>query len=224
MDFHRLSTQVKMFLGGNQSGKTTAGLADDLIQVVDRDLLPPHLAPFKRWEPPVYCRILTETNAVLATVIIPKMRELLPKAALLNDTWEQSYDKILKILRLGNGSTIQFMTYEQEVSAMGGVTLHRVHYDEEPPKSVRVENRTRLVKYRGDEIFTMTPLHGLSWAYQDLWLRRGHRLRNKEVYINEDQELSIVCVDMDDNPYLGGKAKTQVLRGLSKEEIDARKR
>jgi hypothetical protein len=32
--FHGFSSKVRLFLGGNQSGKTTGGLADDLIQAL----------------------------------------------------------------------------------------------------------------------------------------------------------------------------------------------
>ena len=35
--FHSSHEQIKAFLGGNRSGKTTAGILDDLIQAVDRD-------------------------------------------------------------------------------------------------------------------------------------------------------------------------------------------
>src|SRR5438309_1374599 len=55
--FHESHEPLKCFLGGNRSGKTTAGILDDLIQCVDRDCVPPHLLPYKRWEPPFYCRI-----------------------------------------------------------------------------------------------------------------------------------------------------------------------
>src|SRR2546423_12810673 len=53
--FHGATTPVKAFLGGNRSGKTTAGVLDDLIQAVDPEALPGHLRPFKRWDPPFYC-------------------------------------------------------------------------------------------------------------------------------------------------------------------------
>src|SRR6476620_6304647 len=56
--FHQSHEPLKAFLGGNRSGKTTAGILDDLIQSVDQDCLPESLQPFKKWQPPFYCRIV----------------------------------------------------------------------------------------------------------------------------------------------------------------------
>lgn len=222
MIFHGLHTQIKVFYGGNQSGKTTAGLADDILQACDRNVLPPHLLGLKRWEPPFFCRILAPINTVLEMVIYEKMKELLPVSQLVGNTWEKAFDKQLRILRFKNGSLFHFMTFEQDVGAMGGATLHRVHYDEEPPWSVRKENRIRLVKHYGDEVFTETPLEGLSWSYDQLWQERGEE-QEDGFYLDVDKSLGIVVVDMDENPYLLPEARNMVLQGLSKEERQARK-
>src|ERR1044072_2024672 len=38
--FHGAQTRIKAFLGGNQSGKSTTSIVDDLIQAVDRECVP----------------------------------------------------------------------------------------------------------------------------------------------------------------------------------------
>lgn len=222
LEFHGLHTQMKAFFGGNQSGKTTAGLADDLIQALDEDDLPMHLREYKRWEPPFFCRIFSESVPVLETVIYPKLKELLPSHTLLGGSWTKAYDVQLRILRFKNGSMFQFMTYEQDVGKMGGATLKRIHFDEEPPERIYGENKMRLLKYRGDMIFTMTPLNGLTWSYDLIWQHRGEMI-NKDVYMNEAESLGVITVDMDDNPYLSGVAKVEAMVGLSDEEKAARK-
>src|SRR5436305_373187 len=50
---------IRAFFGGNRSGKTTAAVLDTIIQVIGRDLVPEHLLPYKRWDPPVKVRIVT---------------------------------------------------------------------------------------------------------------------------------------------------------------------
>ena len=96
-----------------------------------------------------------------------------------------------------------------------GAALHRVCYDEEPPgdkgEAIRQECRARLVDFGGDEVFAFTPLLGLSWAYDAIWERR------------HDDDVTVVQVDMDDNPHLDQDAKRDFLARLSKEEADARK-
>src|SRR3954465_2979916 len=50
---------IKMGTAGNQAGKTTIGIVDDLIQLCDRDAIPPWLQQYKFWEPPFRLRVVT---------------------------------------------------------------------------------------------------------------------------------------------------------------------
>src|SRR5438105_4819397 len=56
LKFHKAQTYIKAFMGGNRSGKTTAGIVDDIIQAVDEDDVPEHLRPFKKFQPPFHGR------------------------------------------------------------------------------------------------------------------------------------------------------------------------
>lgn len=215
IDFMATDAPIKAFLGGNRSGKTTVGIVDDLIQACDRKAVPEHLHFAKVWEPPFYCRIITpDFTATMEGVVFQKLREWAPRAQLVGGSWVKAYDKPNRMLRFKNGSWFQFMTYEQDLDKFGGAALHRVHYDEEPPESIRKECLMRLIDYGGQEAFTMTPLMGMSWMYSDIWepwekgtLRDAH----------------VVTVDMDDNPYLDNRTKERVLQGLNREERQARK-
>ncbi len=213
--FHESRQQVKAFLGGNRSGKTTAGILDDLIQAVDEDCLPEHLKPYKRWDPPFHCRIIVpDFTSTLEGVIFQKLREWAPKDQLAGDEFDKAYDKSRRKLNLKNGSSFDFLTFEQDLDKFGGAALHRVHYDEEPPHDIRRESMMRLIDYGGDEVFTMTPLHGMSWMYDHIW---------EPWTKNELPEATLVLVDMDDNPYLDTETKRRALEGLSREERQARK-
>jgi phage terminase large subunit-like protein len=213
--FHESREPLKAFLGGNRSGKTTAGILDDLIQAVDADCLPAHLLPYKKWEPPFYCRIIVpDFTTTLEGVIFQKLREWAPKEQLVGGAFDKAYDKSRKRLDFRNGSWFDFMTFEQDLDKFGGAALHRVHYDEEPPQQIRKESMMRLIDYAGDELFTMTPLHGMSWMFDEIW----------EPHVKETlQEATVVVVDMDDNPYLDEKTKQRALAGLSEQERTARK-
>jgi phage terminase large subunit-like protein len=213
--FHGARTPVKAFLGGNRSGKTTGGILDDLIQAVDGDVLPDELQAFKRWQPPFFARIVTpDFTSTMEGVVFAKLRDWTPKGQLLGSSWDKAYDKQQRILNFKNGSWFQFMTFEQDLDKFGGAALHRVHYDEEPPRLIRQECMFRLIDFDGDELFTMTPLHGMSWMFDEIY----------EPWERGDREgLTIVVVDMDDNPFLNQAAKARVLSGLSREERAARK-
>lgn len=218
--FHGFTAQTKTFFGGNQSGKTWGGLADDVIQAIDRDCLPDHLRQYKKFEPPFECRIMAESFPVLEAVMIPKLQDLLPLDQLVGGGWSTAYDKNLRVLYFQNGSKFYFQTYEQEVRKMGGSTLDRVHFDEEPPLPVFNECRLRVMVKGGDLVFTMTPVFGLSWAFDALWQKRGDQTE-KDVYRAPD--IDVVTVDMADNPALGEEEIRLALAGLSEEEKAARK-
>lgn len=215
VEFHRSDEQLKAFLGGNRSGKTTAGILDDLIQAVDADSLPDHLLPFKKWQPPFFCRIIVpDFTSTLEGVIFQKLREWAPKGQLVGSEFGKAYDKARRRLHLKNGSWFDFLTFEQDLDKFGGAALHRVHYDEEPPAPIRRESTMRLIDYGGDELFTMTPLHGMSWMYDEIW----------EPWTKGTlADATVVLVDMDDNPHLDERTKRKALAGLSLEEREARK-
>lgn len=213
--FHLSHEPLKAFLGGNRSGKTTAGICDDLIQAVDGDCLPEHLMAYKKWQPPFYCRVIVpDFTSTLEGVIFQKLREWSPRDQLIGGAFDKAYDKTRRRLHFKNGSWFDFLTFEQDLDKFGGAALHRVHYDEEPPSSIRRESRMRLIDYGGDELFTMTPLQGMSWMFDDIW----------EPWTKGTlDEATVVVVDMDDNPHLDEKTKQRALAGLSREEREARK-
>jgi phage terminase large subunit-like protein len=213
-DFHSAKTQIKFLSGGNQSGKSVAGVIDNIIQAVDLECLPERLRQYKRWEPPFYCRIAApDFVQTVEHVLFPKIREWVPKDQLLGGRWDAAYSKTDRVLRFKNGSTFEFMTYEQDRDKWGGSTLHRVHYDEEPPREIRNEGRMRLVKHGGDELFTMTPsLDGAEgWTLDEIWERR------------HEDGITAVQVSILENPHLSPSAVTTALDGLTDEELQARR-
>jgi phage terminase large subunit-like protein len=218
--FHSFTAPTKFFSGGNQSGKTTGGLADDIIQAVDRDSLPERLVQYKKFEPPFLCRIMAESFPVLETTMLEKLQDLLPLDQLLGGRWKDAYDKNLRVLYFENGSKFFFQTYAMDVAMMGGATLDRVHFDEEPPLAVYNENAMRVMARSGDLVFTQTPVEGLTWSHEALWQKRGDQVA-PGVY--KGQDLETVVVDMDDNPALSAADKERRLRGMSEEEKAARK-
>jgi phage terminase large subunit-like protein len=216
-EFHGAPQQIRAFMGGNRSGKSHGGVMDDLIQVCDRDAIPPWLQPFKRWEPPCYGRIVApDFTAAIEGVILEKLRHLAPKHQLLDGQWRKAYDSRRRRLWFENGSWIDFLSYEQELDKHGGAALHFVHFDEEPggDKGRRLyeENLMRLVDFGGHMILTFTPLMGLSWSYHEL-TRMGEPRTDDEIYC--------VVVDMDDNPHLDDKSRKRMLARMQTDEVRA---
>jgi phage terminase large subunit-like protein len=203
-------------MGGNRSGKTTAGIVDDIIQAVDADCLPENLAPYKKFQPPFHGRIVCPSESIMESIVFQKLREWMPRDQYVGDEWGKAFSKSQRILRLKNGSYFDFLTYEQDVDKHGGAAKHRIHYDEVPPQRIWNEGKMRLADYEGaDAIFTMTPLDGLDWAYNELWLP-WEKKKLKDGFI--------VTVDIDDNPFLSAAQRDKALEGYSSAELQARKK
>jgi phage terminase large subunit-like protein len=221
--FHMMRHGFKAFFGGNQSGKTIGGLADDLIQALPRSALPKHLLKYKYYEPPFLCRIFTTDLITLQLVTLEKLKGLTPADELEGGSWEKAYDKQLRTLRFKCGSVFQFMTYEQDTKRMGGASINRVHYDEEPPLSVRNENLMRVMAQGGDELITMTPLEGFTWTYEDIYeyCEKNGKEVAEGVYAAQDK--AMVMVDIEDNPAISKKNREKTLAEYAPDERKARK-
>jgi phage terminase large subunit-like protein len=222
--FHAFQGRVKVFIGGNRSGKTTGGICDDIIQACDPHAIPAHLLPYKKWDSPFKCRILTPDFTRTMIAVQEAIRKWCPRSQLKGGSWEKAYEKSNRILHFENGSFFEFMTYEQDIDKFGGSARHRIHYDEEPPgekgELVRQECLMRLADYNGDEMFTFTPLLGLTWTFDELWEGKGPEVA-PDVW--QDNSMCVVKVDMDDNPALSEEGKAAVLALIPEQVRKARK-
>lgn len=214
-EFHAAQTNIKALIAGTRAGKSHSSIADDLIQAVDEECLPDHLKPYKRWQPPFKCWICCPKFEKLEDTILPKLRQLSPKAQLLGGSFDNAYNKQLHVLKFANGSQFGFKTYDQDRDSYAGADLMRIHWDEEPEGQhgweIRQEGRARLIDHGGDEVLSMTPLLGYSWVYDAIWEHRT------------DSNITVVRASMDDNPHLDEISKQQYLDGLSEDEIKARR-
>jgi len=222
--FHASQKRLKTFFGGNRAGKTTCSVADDIIQAIDSSAVPEHLKAFKKWEPPFHCRIISpDFTATTEGVLFPKIRELVPKSQLAGGSWEKAFDKQQRVLRFANGSFFQFLSSEQDIDKFGGAALHRVHFDEEPSgekgHQVFLENRMRLIDHSGDLVFSMTPLQGLSWTYDELWEKRGEEISDG---LYESDRSTTIVSSIWDNPHLNKEQIEQAMEGMSSKEKQAR--
>lgn len=208
--YHENRRPIKVLIGGERSGKTLGGNGDDIIQAVDSDVVPPHLLPYKIWDPPFYGRIITPDFGQSYAEILRSLEEWIPPAQLHLGKWEAAFSEKKHVLNFANGSFFEFMTQQQEVSQFGGTSRHRIRYDEEPKgikgEEIREANVNRLIQFRGDECFNFSPVNGLGATGEDLWDNRGEEIA-KDVYLSDSSV--IVVADQDDNPHLDEQGKRE---------------
>jgi len=69
-------------------------------------------------------------------IIMPEIAKWTPPSQLKHGSWEASYDVKGKTLTYENESTLEFLTYEQDVQAHAGTSRDVFWFDEEPPEDI----------------------------------------------------------------------------------------
>lgn len=206
VEFHSSAQPIRVFLGGNRSGKTVGGAVEAVWWLTGRH-------PYRKTPPPPVqgrCVSVDFLNGV-EKIVRPEISRWLPPSDLKGGSWSSAYNKELRTLTLENGSTLEFMSYDQDLDKFAGTSRSFVWFDEEPPKDIYTENLLRLLDQGGHLWITMTPVEGMTWIYDDLFIAS-----------RTNPNIKIIIVDMTQNTYLNAGEIEQFTSGLSKEERDAR--
>jgi phage terminase large subunit-like protein len=205
--FHMSDANGRQFLGGNRSGKTVAGINEDIMWMLGKH-------PFLQLpEAPIFGRICTvDFKNGAHGIIIPQLRQWLPPSALVNGSWEDSFNANLMLLTLQNGSQVEIRSYDQELDKFAGVPRHFTHFDEEPPYDIFKECKARLVDYNGRWWMTMTPVEGMTWSYEEIYEKRHTPL------------IDVIEVDQNDNPHLSKEGRESLQEGYDDIDTEIRAR
>lgn len=199
------------FIAGNRAGKTCGGAVE-----VIWNLLGNH--PYKEVPPPpVRWRGLSVSlpeGKSEPHVQRDKIKEWMPRSSLYGGSWDKAYNAHSKTLHCSNGSFLQFMSYDQDVDKQSGDALHGVWFDEEPPKEHYIENMMRLIDYGGTCLLTMTPVNGMTWVYEDIYL--------KGLLEPEASGIELIEADTLDNPFLDPIEVEAITRDLTEDEKKVR--
>lgn len=211
-EFHSDEAFGRLFLGGNRSGKSVAGTVESIWWLTNTH-------PFiETPPPPVRGRAIgVDFTKGVEQILLPLYKRWTPPEVLKGDTWDKAYrGGNERVLTFKNGSTIEFMSYEQDMDKHAGTSRHFIHFDEEPPKHIYSENMMRLLDTNGKYWITMTPLLGMTWLYEELYLPAVEKKKDRKVF-------SVVEVSTGDNPHLKQEAIDRVLGEIEdKQEREAR--
>ena len=159
VSFHSSGARGKLFIGGNRSGKTVGGAAEAVYRATGRH-------PFRPVPPPPTRGRVVSVDFLngVEKIVRPEIARWLPNSEIRGGSWESGYDRELRTLNLENGSTIEFMSYDQDLDKFAGTSRHWVWFDEEPPQDIFTECLLRLLDTGGDWWITMTPVEGMTWV------------------------------------------------------------
>jgi phage terminase large subunit-like protein len=207
-DFHAMDKRMRLYIGGNRSGKTVAGIVEDIWWLTKRH-------PYRTFGPrPIAGRIVSvDFHNGLNLIIIPLLKQWIPKSELRGGSWTSAYDTQMRVLNFDNGSTVELMSYEQDLDKFAGTSRDFVHYDEEPLEDIYTECQMRLIDRKGSSWITMTPVEGMTWIFDDIY---------EKATIEDHPRIGVVEVGTEENPYLDQSEVTAAMDLLSDDEKDAR--
>ncbi len=214
MEFHRCLKKNRWVFGGNRSGKTECG-------AVETVWLARGIHPYRPNKPDVSCWVVSLSQQVQRDVAQQKVLYYLDKRWIRETVMvsgsksSPSYGVIDCIVIdnvFGGTSRIAFKSCEAGREKFQGTSLDFVWFDEEPPRDVYEECRMRVLDRCGHIFGTMTPLKGLTWVYD-------------EIYLNDKQseEVWFEFMEWADNPYLSEKEITALAETMSESALESRR-
>ena len=211
--FHECQKKNRWVFGGNRSGKTECGA----VEVVY----------FARGNHP-YREIKGATSGWVVSLSTQVQRDVAQSKILnyINPEWiedvvmlsgrKDSYkngviDYILIKNIFGTVSKIGFKSCDQGREKFQGTSLDYIWFDEEPPQDIYAECRMRVLDKNGDIFATMTPLKGMTFVYDEIFLNKFN-----------DSNIWYEFMQWDDNPYISEEAKQAMKASMSAEELRSR--
>lgn len=182
-EFHQSGAvhRERLFMAGNQLGKTLAGAAEAALHLTGRyDLYRGPNGeewPGHHFHKPIVMLTGSESyeltrDGVQRLLVGPPMTEeewgtgYIPKADIIATTRRSGVSGALDSVTVrhvsGGASTLLFKAYEQGRGKWQANTVDFVWFDEEPPEDVYFEGITRTNATRGLIAVTFTPLKGMS--------------------------------------------------------------
>ena len=212
--FHMCNKKNRWVLGGNRSGKTECG-------AVETVWLARGIHPYRQNRKDAQIWVVSLSTQVQRDVAQSKVLGYLNKnwiceIAMLSGRKGSPENGVIDYITIhnvfGGISKIGFKSCDQGREKFQGTSLDYVWFDEEPPEDIYKECRMRVLDRCGEVYGTMTPLKGLTWVYN-------------AIYLNENNDEEVWCEFMEwaDNPYLNQKEIDSLTATLSQSELEARR-
>lgn len=213
MAFHKCNKKNRWVFGGNRSGKTECGAVETVWLARGNH-------PYKE-NKPVSAWVVSLSRQVQRDVAQEKILHYLrpdwiEKIVMSSGRQDSAESGIIDFILVrnvfGSLSKIGFKSCDQGREKFQGSSLDFVWFDEEPPLDIYQECRMRVLDRKGMIFGTMTPLKGLTWVYNTIYLNE-----------NNDPEVWHIEMEWADNPYLDKDEIEAMTRSLSKEELECRR-
>lgn len=219
-EFHQRGKEKRerLFMAGNQLGKTVAGGFEFGIHATGKypDWWQGRVfdAPIVGWAAGVTGE---STRDTVQRILLGRPGEYgtgaIPKADIIDVTPARGVpnlvDTILVRHHTGKQSIIGLKSYEKGREKWQGETLHLVWYDEEPPEDIYTEGLTRTNATAGMVFMTFTPLLGMSAVVSRFLLE-------------ESPDRCVTSMTIDDVSHYSEEQKARIISAYPEHEREAR--
>jgi phage terminase large subunit-like protein len=212
--FHKCKKRNRWVFGGNRSGKTECGAVEAIWMLRG-------IHPYRKNRQNVFGWSVSLSQQVQRDVAQSKILKYLPKSwiediIMLSGRKDSPASGIIDQIKIknvfGGISTLGFKSCDQGREKFQGSSLDFVWFDEEPPQDIYEECLMRTIDKRGDIFGTMTPLKGMTFVYNEIFLNRKN---NPEIWCE--------FMSWEDNPYLSKKEIKLMENNLDSHTLDSRK-
>lgn len=214
LNFHKSTKRNRWVFGGNRTGKTECGAVETIW-------LSLAMHPFKTNKRKTECWVVSLSTRVQKEVAQAKILKYLPKNSIVEIIMSEGrktspengiIECIIVKNSYGNLSKIWFKSCEEGRDKFQGASLDFVWFDEEPPEDIYNECKMRILDKNGELFGTMTPLKGLTFIYNEIYLNK-----------HNDPEIFYEFISWEDNPFLNKNEIKRLSLTMSRDEIESRK-
>ena len=211
--FHQNQAKNRWVFGGNRSGKTECGAVETVWYARG-------IHPYKDNKPRdgwvVSLSQQVQRDVAQSKILSYLKKEWIADIVMISGRKGSASNGIIDTIYVNNVfggiSKIGFKSCDQGREKFQGTSLDYVWFDEEPPEDIYTECKMRVIDKCGEVFGTMTPLKGLTWVYNTIYLNK-----------NNDSSVWYEFMDWNDNPYLSKEEIDRISETLSEEELQARK-
>lgn len=221
-DFHGAGAtyRERLFLAGNQLGKTLSGSFEYAMHLTGRY---PDWWHGRRWDRPVVgwaAGVTGETTRdTVQRLLMGRPGALgtgaIPKACVVDTTRALGVSDLLDTIRVkhesGGESILAFKFYEKGREKWQAETLDLVWFDEEPPEDIYSEGLTRTNATGGLVYITATPLMGMTQVIS-------------RFLQEESPDRHVTTMTIDDADHYTPEERARIIRSYPPHERDARAR
>ena len=213
IEFHKTNKKNRWVFGGNRTGKTECGA----VEVV---YLARGVHPYKPNKPSTSGWVVSLSTQVQRDVAQQKILyylnpDWIEEVVMLQGRKDSLNNGVIDYIVIknvfGNLSRIGFKSCDQGREKFQGTSLDYVWFDEEPPYDIYLECKMRVIDKSGFLFGTMTPLKGLTWVYNEIYLNNSN-----------DSEVWHEHIEWSDNPFLPQEEIKQITQNMSSDELEAR--